>query len=255
MNAGRTGHAVAPCGHAIADILVGSGRVAVIEQTLKGEGERAACKLVGEAVNSLCGGGGERAAVGKGVADSLESLSRAGPAILQRLAPDLEVRGGGQAGSESVDLAADMVVDRPDRGKAWQGVHGVIGMEGPAATGDGREDSPLQPCELRLLARRDDLVEAAVGAAHGCENGRAQRVDDAGVNPAGREMGVQVAMPGAPVGDASGDALKDEDVEDDGGEGWLVCGVLPPAQGVDSLVESRVSDGQPRAEGGGEFAE
>src|SRR6266508_4298974 len=190
MDAGGTGHAVAPCGHANADILVGLGRAAAIEQTLKGEGERTACKLVGEAVNSLCGGGGERAAVGKGVADSLESLSRAGPAILQRLAPDLEVRGGGQVGSEGVD---------------------------PAATGDGREDLRLQRCELRMLARRDDLVEAAVGAAHGCENGRAQRVDDAGVNPAGREMGAQVAMPGAAVGDASGDALKDEDVEDDRG--------------------------------------
>jgi hypothetical protein len=66
---------------------------------------------VSEVIDGV-GGRGERAAMGEGVAHSLESRAGAGPPITQGLAPDLESCGRGQVSSEGVELAADVVVDR-----------------------------------------------------------------------------------------------------------------------------------------------
>ena len=104
------------------------------------------------------GGLGERAAVSEGVADSLESPTGAGPTIAQGLAPVLEGCGRGQVNSESVELAAEMVVDRPDPGEGRQGGQRTVGMEDVAASGDWLEERCLQPCKLRVFAQRDDVV-------------------------------------------------------------------------------------------------
>ena len=127
MDTGGTGHAVAPCGHATAGVIVGLHGAAAVEQSLKRKGQCSARALVSEAMDGI-GGRGERAAVSEGVADSPESLAGTGPTITQRLAPGLEGCGRGQVRSEDVELAAEVVVDRPDRGEGRQGGQCTVGM-------------------------------------------------------------------------------------------------------------------------------
>ena len=132
MDAGSTGHTVAPCGHVAAGVLVGFHGAAAVEQSLKREGQRLARALVSEAMDGV-GGRGERAAVSEGVADSPESRAGAGPTIAQSLAPSLEGCGRGQVRSEAAELAAKVVVDRPDRGEGRQGGQRTVGMKDVAA--------------------------------------------------------------------------------------------------------------------------
>jgi hypothetical protein len=210
VDTGGTGHTVAPCGHATAGVLVGFHGAAAVEQSLKRKGQCPARELMTEAMDGI-GGRGERAAVSERVADSPESRAGAGPTIAQRLAPSLKGCGRGQVRSEGVDLAAEVVVDRPDRGEGRQGGQRTVGMEDVAASGGRLEERCLQRCELRVFARRDDVV-----APPGCEDDGVQRADDAGVDPAVPVIGVQIVVPGA-GGDASRDELEDADVKDDAG--------------------------------------
>jgi hypothetical protein len=157
VDAGGTGHPVAPCSHVAAGVLVGFHGAAAVEQSLKREGQRLARALMGEAMDGV-GGQGERAAVSEGVADSLESRAGAGPTIAQSVAPSLESCGRGQISSEAAELAAKVVVDWPDRGEGRQGGQRTVGMEEVAAARDRLEERCLQPCKLRVFAGRDDVL-------------------------------------------------------------------------------------------------
>jgi hypothetical protein len=75
VDAGGTGHPIAPCSHVAAGVLVGFHGAATVEQSLKREGQRLARALMSEAMDGL-GGRGKRAAVSEGVADSLKSRGR-----------------------------------------------------------------------------------------------------------------------------------------------------------------------------------
>ena len=55
MDAGGTGHPVAPCGHVAAGVLVGFHGAATVEQSLKREGQRLARALMGEAMDGVSG--------------------------------------------------------------------------------------------------------------------------------------------------------------------------------------------------------